>query len=378
MRAWMIGAAALMAVSLSACDDDFFYNDREPDAPRNLEGRYFSGAVQLTWELGPSWDGESFRVYSRRLGDADYFLIADVTNCAANACEYRDVNVVAGQTYHYYVAAVDPDSGIETPTDYSVEVDVPNASPPPVPSGTEAVALDDAVYVVWNDNAANADDFSFYRVYTETNEGDFLLGETDSPGFVDLVAENGVTYSYFVTSVDTQGHESNGGNSAEATPRPDFLGELVYVHEDAPNSSGFRFQTSEDFEAVMAGNNGDRHFRIEADNSGFWFVPGPGTRIYPTGQFTTTLKCGVAADVTCTSWETAPTSGYVTQDVVMDPEFTYMFQVVGDDNQVRYGAVRVAFMGQDQAGAEFVVMDWAYQTQAGNPYLSPAGKALTN
>lgn len=371
MRTWIFGVVALV-LAVGACEDDGVIFVDEPDSPRNLQAAYFGGAVKLTWELGPAWNGESFRIYGKRVNDSAYFLVAEVTNCVSGVCSYEDVNVVAGVSYEYYVASVDPDTGVETPSAYAVEVFVSDAVAPPIPTGALAIALDNAVYIIWNDDAAGSDDFSHYRIYIEAADGDLLLGETDSPGFLDLLAQNGTTSSYFVTSVDDQGHESAGGNSAEATPRPDFSGELIYVHQDVPSSSGFRFQPSEDIEAVMSGDDGDRHFRVEADGAGYWFVSSAGNRIFPSGQFTTALKCGVAADATCSSWEAAPTGGYTTQDVAIDPELTYMFQVVGDDNQLHYGAVRVALIGQDQNGDEFIVVDWAYQTQAGNPNLSPA------
>ena len=95
--------------------------------------------------------------------------------------------------------------------------------------------------------------------------------------------------------------------------------------------------------------------------------------MFPTGVFTTALKCGVAADSTCQDWTTAPTVGYGTADVNVVPEFTYMFRVVGDDGQIHYGSVRVALVGSDQDGDDLIVFDWSYQTQADNPSLAPGG-----
>ncbi|NIP36349.1 MAG: hypothetical protein GWN18_15460, partial [Thermoplasmata archaeon] len=65
----------------------------EPDAPRNLQAAYRNGGVDLTWELGPGWNGETFLVYGKRLSDPDYFLIAEVTSCINGVCSYRDINV---------------------------------------------------------------------------------------------------------------------------------------------------------------------------------------------------------------------------------------------------------------------------------------------
>ena len=374
-RWWFVALAFFPLVACGESDPIFIDGGGDPDGPRNVDASYYALGVDVTWELGFAWDGEAFRVYGKRRSDPDFFLIAEVTSCSDGFCTYRDINVVSGVTYEYFVSAVDPDTGEEASSQV-VEVFVPSPVPPPVPTGVGAVALDNAAYLFWSDDPANESDFSFYRVYLVA-EDDLLLGETDSPGFVDFLAVNGSTFTYFVTSVDDQGHESAESGLVDVTPRPDFTGELINAHEDVPGNSGFRFQESEDFAAVLPGTDPDRHFRLESDASGLWFVAGPGAEIFPTGQFTTALKCGVAADLDCTSWEVAPTSGYGTDDVPVDPEFTYMFRVPGDGGGDHYGAVRVTLAGQDQDGNDLIVFDWAYQTQAGNPNLSEVTSSPT-
>src|SRR5690606_35310334 len=111
-----------------------------------------AGAVTVSWELGPRWDGESFRVYAKRTTDAQYYLVAEVTSCAQGVCSYTDANVQPGRSYDYYVASVSR-SGDETASASAIRVDVPSASPPPVPGGVTAIALDHANYVTWGDEA---------------------------------------------------------------------------------------------------------------------------------------------------------------------------------------------------------------------------------
>ena len=365
------------ACSLAACEEDLFVVYEEPDAPRDLAGYYYDRGVELSWTLGPGWDGEAFRVYGKRLQDRDYFFIAEVTSCAEDICYYRDTNVRPGVTYAYYVSAVDLDSGLETESDYSIEVQVLAPNPPPKPRGVAAVALDNAVYLYWPDDPAEAEGFSLYRLY-ESEEVDgvaeeFFLGSTDSPGFVDFLATNGETSTYFVTSVDVWGHESNYSEAVAATPRPDYTEEFVYAYQDVPAQSGFRFQETEDEQGVMSGTAPNRHFRLESDPFNLWLVPGPGVRVYPDGRVTTALKCGPGADVYCTSWEKAPTSGYTQERAAALLGVTYMFRVPGDDGGLHYGAVRISRSGADQNENELIVFDWAYQTQAGNPNLNPIG-----
>ena len=361
-----------MALLLGACDNDntvFVPVDEFPAPPEGLEGEYFNQAITLHWFLGAQWNGESFRVYGRRVGDASFLVIAEVTSCADGACEYTDTNIVESVSYEYFVSSVDPDTGAETDSDAVIVVSVPSFIPPPVPSGIDVVALDDTNYIRWSDNARSASDFSHYRVYLLTDGGATLLGETDSEGFLDELAENGVTSTYVVSSVDVYGHESLDSFESPGTPRPDFRGELVVSFADNPARSGFRFAESDELDPIVSGSSPSRHFRLETDAIGWWLVPGPSADIFPEGTFTTALKCGVAADPQCQDWTIAPTSGYTGGDVFLEPELTYMLRVVGDDGQLHYGAIRVALLGTDQTGAEIMIFDWAYQLQAGNPQL---------
>ena len=93
--------------------------------------------------------------------------------------------------------------------------------------------------------------------------------------------------------------------------------------------------------------------------------------MHPTGVFTSALKCGVASDATCLDATIAPTSGYTSDPVGIDPEYTYFLQVLGDDGELHYGAIRIVMQGENQDGG-VVIFDWSYQLQVGNPQLAPA------
>ena len=361
------------AVLLGACDNDdtIFVPVDGPAPPVALDVTYYNRAVTVYWELSSAWNGESFRVFGKRVGDASFFPIAEVTSCSGGNCEYTDTNIVPNVSYDYFVSALDPDTGAETDSDLTVRVSVPSFSPPPVPTDLEVVALDAANYIRWNDDARSASDFSAYRIYLLSDQGatQTLLGQSDSPGFLDALPENGVTSSYAVSSVDVYGHVSETSGSAEGTPRPDFTGELVYSFTDEPDLSGFRFSESDQLDPIVPGGSLTRHFHLETDASGWWLVPGPSADVFPEGALTTGLKCGVAADAQCEDWTTAPLSGYSHLEIAVEPEFTYMWRVVEGDGVPRYGALRVTLLGTDQFGAGLMIFDWAYQLQGGNPQL---------
>lgn len=349
-----------------------------PDAPRSLDGWYYDRSVHLTWELGPAWDGESFRVYGKRVSDADWFLVAEVTNCTGGACSYTDVNLASSVSYEYFVVAVDPGSGTESDRTRIVEVFVPQPVPPPEPIWTDALALDGTVYLQWDASPTDEADFSFYRVYLVDPDGgsDFLLGETDSPGFLDERAQNGSAYTYRVSAVDDQGHEGSVSPASTAIPRPDYHGEWLWAYQDRPEDSGFRFRESEDVDPLVDGDDPARHFRVELDADGWWLVPGPDALLYQEAFATTALRCGPASDASCVELSTAPApgtgAGYGTAALGLLPQTTYVLEVVGDDGQIHYGAIRVELLGTDQAGDGIAVFDWAYQLAPATLSLSPA------
>ena len=357
-------SAVLLLGALTACDEDGVVLSLvdPPAAPRALDAHYFAGVVTVTWMLAPGWNDDTFRVYSRRVTDPDYFLIAEVTSCADGSCEYRDSNVTPGATYEYYVAAVGA-SGLETPSGHLVEVSVPVPDPPAAPVTVLATALDGSVFLAWSDDARAATDFSHYRVYLEAEET-FLLGETDSEGFLDLRAGNGETHHYFVSALDDQGHEGGGSVIASATPRPDYHGELIYSYLDAPSSSGFRFPRDEQSGPIVHGDAPDRHFRFEHDRTGWWLVPGPGAEIHNRVFSTSQLKCGPGSDAGCSDVTVAPAADYTTLAVEALSASTYVLRYSGDDG-LHYAAIRITNQGFLDDGA-VMVFDWAHQLQPGN------------
>ena len=365
-------AAVLTILTAAACTDDLVVVDGSiPDAPRALAASYYGGVVTVSWQLGPAWDGEPFRVYSRRVGTSGWSFIAEVTSCFADECVYEDINVAGGVSYDYYVTAVGFD-GTETASANVVRVDVPDPTPPPIPDAPWVVALDGANYVTWG-TAARADaGFSHYRVYLDDGTSAFLLGETDSEGFLDLLVENGSTYAYFVSAIDVDGHESQGSVLAEGTPRPDFSGEWVWDYFAVPGSSGFRFAEDELDDPILSGDDAARHFRLETDIDGWWLVPGPNTSVHAFSYATTALKCGPAADEGCVDLSAAPLTDYVTDDIQLAAQESYVLRVVGNDGQLHYGVIRVTLLGFDQNDDPIMIFDWAYQLQPGNPNLAPS------
>ena len=105
-RAARRSVVGVFALGVLGCDS---YGDRvgssdTPAAPRELQASYYAGTVNVSWELGPQWDGEAFRVYSKRTSDASYFLIAETTSCSSGLCTFSDVNIVGSEAPMWFGA----------------------------------------------------------------------------------------------------------------------------------------------------------------------------------------------------------------------------------------------------------------------------------
>lgn len=364
------------ALVMSACDDDTLVVIGAPDAPEGVSAGYYAGAVTVSWGLAPSWDGEAFRIYSRRDTDAQWFWIAEVTSCSGGLCTYDDINILENQTYEYYVASVATDGSAETASS-AVVVDVPSFTPPPIPDGPFVIALDNANYISWGDGSESVSDFSFYQVYLDDGSTTFLLGDTDSRGFLDQRALNGETYSYYVTALDQYGHESEGSALASGTPRPDYHGEWIYSLGSQPNFAGFRFQADEMDDPILSGTDPLRDFHMEFSADQWFLVPGPNAGVYPTSYATSALKCGVGADFNCTDVSVAPSTNpnnYLASAIQLFPQTTYVLCVDEDGGSFscsNYGVIRVEFLGFDDADP-IAIFDWAFQLQTNNPNLAPS------
>ncbi|HEX2451278.1 MAG TPA: hypothetical protein VHJ69_09055, partial [Gemmatimonadales bacterium] len=82
----------------------------------------------------------------------------------------------------------------------------------------------------------------------------------------------------------------------------------------------------------------------------------------PVFSSTTVASYGDVADLT--SIDIAPISGFARSELEAVPGRGYVFQMPGGDGLFRYGAVRTTHVGQN-----FLILDWAYQTDPENPEL---------
>jgi hypothetical protein len=253
--------------------------------------------------------------------------------------------------------------------------------PPDVPASLSSTSLDGAVALTWTDNSYTADpgNFQNYRVYSTGYDLDQNLcgttwqleGTTVAPEFVVGALANGVPHCYTVTAVSVDGFESDRSPTRSDTPRPDSRNVVLYARPFQSEGSGFRFWDdlnadgaagASELGLVTSGNDAAADFFVDRDGSGDLFLTpvraGTGVEYYDADHPVEDL----------TSIDFAADRTYRTSGILALPGYGYVFEMDGGDGFKRYGAVRTTHVGRD-----FLILDWAYQTDPGNPELLVRG-----
>ena len=265
--------------------------------------------------------------------------------------------------------------------------------PPDVPADLTSTTLDRAIALSWSDNAFTADPASFesYAIYSTSYDFDndvcgntwALEGTTVAPEFVVAALTNGVSRCFAVTARSVEGAESARSQARADTPRPDSRNVALNVLPSQDVGSGFRFwddlngdQQAQESELglIRAGTAPDIDFAVERDVAGSVFLTpvraGTGVEFYdeiPVGDLT-------SVDFAACIPDSSPDgcAPYTTSPIEASPGFGYVFEMDGGDGFVRYGAVRVTHVGPT-----LVILDWAFQTDRGNPELLEGKKTAT-
>ena len=367
MRRALRYSALLLALAAAACQETLFTS--VPTTPDNL-----------TYELEPSgdpnqplgillvWDGvsdvdlASYRVYSRGSSSGSFVLRGETTSNT-----FHDNGV---PHLEYYVTAVN-DNGNES--DASNVITVDERLQLARPATLSSISLNGAIHLEWADNAyaSNPARFKWYRIYSATYDLDTglcgaswsLEGTTVAPEFLSSALANGSPRCFGVSAVSIEGYESLWSPLRQDTPRPDARNTLVFPLQQDATQAGFRFWNGSELGLVESGNATDIDFRVtRGTGDTLWIEPVySGTRMQVYGQ---------VADLT--SIDFAPASGYSRSMFQAVPTYGYVFEIV-EGTTLRYGALRVTHVGRD-----YVIFDWSFQTDVGNPELIRRGGLTTS
>ncbi len=252
---------------------------------------------------------------------------------------------------------------------------------PETPSSLSSTSLDEAIALVWSDNPFQADPdiFGNYRVYSTTYDIDndacgsdwAVEGTTVAPEFLVGALANGVPRCFSVTAVSVDGLESNRSPLRGDTPRPDSRNVVLAAAPTTPTGSGFRFwddldgdgaTQADELGLVRSATSPDIDFFVDRDGNGDLFLTpvrsGTGVEYYDESD--------PVEDLTSIDFalDRSGQGGYRTTAIEAIPGFGYVFEMDGGDGFVRYGAVRI-----QHVGTTFLILDWAFQTDPGNPEL---------
>lgn len=327
----------------------------------------------LTWPDDGNPNLAVWNVYSRGSTNATFGLRGSTTSNS-----FHDNGVPDLQ---YYVTAVDLD-GFESAPSPMVTIDERLALP--APATLLSVSLDGAIALSWADNAHDASPtrFAAYRIYSAGYDLDadlcdtawYLEGTTVAPEFVAGALPNGQPRCFAVSAQSTEGYESLWSPIRADTPRPDARNIVLYAREVNLAQSGFRFWKDLNADQVVqsgelglvgSGTAPDVDFVVERNGTGgLQFRPvRPGTGVEPYGT-------GPVGDLTDIDW--APDQAYSALPIDAQVGWGYVWEMSAGDPFARYGALRVTHVGQD-----FLIVDWAYQTDPGNPELVVGGGVRT-
>lgn len=336
----------------------------DPDRP---------AGILLAWDDVPDAGLAGYRIYSRGSTGASYGLRGETSSNT-----FHDNGVPHLQ---YFVTAVDADGNESDPSNV---VTVDERLQLERPATLTSVSLDGAIHIAWSDDAFLGDPqrFRWYRVYSTGYDldaglcdGGWLLeGTTVAPEFLAGALANGAPRCFGVSAISREGYESLWSPLRQDTPRPDARNTLVFAYDENAAQSGFRFwadangdgqaQPSE-LGLVADGNRTDIDFWIYRDpaDSTLWIVPefaGTRLRLYSSTP---------VADLT--SIDFAPATGYARDMIQAVPGFGYVFEIV-DGETLRYAALRATHVGRD-----YLIFDWSFQTDPGNPELQLRGNLPT-
>lgn len=363
----------LLLLAAPACQDAMYGDPGTgPSTPANLSYQLEPSGdpdrplgILLAWNDVSDADLANYRIYSRGSSSGSYGLRGATTSNT-----FHDNGVPHLQ---YFVTAVD-DNGNESGGGNVITVD--ERLQLDRPAWLFSISLNGSVHLQWDDSSfvTAPGRFQWYRVYSTAYDLDFgdcgtswmLEGTTVAPEFLASAMANGVPRCFGVTAVSREGYESLWSPLRQDTPRPDARNTLAFAYDEQQAQSGFRFwqDLNADGQAqgaelgrVLDGNRTDIDFWIYRDpvDSTFWLVPEfTGTRVRLYG--TTPLD-------DLTDIDFAPAAGYTRDMIQAVPGYGYVFEIV-EGTTLRYAALRVTHVGRD-----YMIFDWSFQTDVGNPEL---------
>lgn len=245
-------------------------------------------------------------------------------------------------------------------------------SAPARPRGVRSVTGDGQILIEWYPNEET--DLKGYVIYRSFSEyKDYVEIATVGPkvrSYIDNDVKNGTTYYYAVTAFDYDGNESDlSPEIVDDTPRPAGKNVKLFDYILEPNRSGFDFSDANKGVQPFDRRGVDIYFGV-GNIDGELTVP----FIYATSDDVEMQDMGYTKSMD--DVDMSPVEGFTFGVVEAIIGHTYCFYLP-DNNfaKIRITDLKMDLVGDDVINA-WVVFDWAYQLQKGNPELAPAKKGI--
>jgi len=231
--------------------------------------------------------------------------------------------------------------------------------PPTAPKGVYSITHDGYIEIRW---IANDDyDLAGYNVYySHQPEGPYeLIAFTKDNFYYDYDVTNGQTYYYAVSAIDDDGNESELSQELVFdTPRPEGKNVTLYNYLIYSNNNGFIFATGTT--ASLNSFNCDIKYSalyLDELEKYYYFIQtcNENTNIQDFG-YTESLD----------NVDYAPINGWSNLNEV-EAIIGHSYIIWTADNH--FAKIRINSITKD-----YIIFDWAYQIDTGNPELTPPNK----
>ncbi len=189
-----------------------------PGPPANVQAKVIGDTIALTWIPPSDTDVQSYRV-ARATADTGPYTELDIRLTRRDSTA-RVRGVPAGRVFWYRLTAVDRSGNASAPSAPAV-AEVPDLTPPPVPTAVAGTADSGLVRLSWHPSVAS--DLRGYRIYRASVAGGTfgLLTENPIPAaaYTDTVPRRARhAFYYRVTAVDSAYNESAPSDTATVRP----------------------------------------------------------------------------------------------------------------------------------------------------------------
>ena len=184
-----------------------------PIAPTIISYNRVDQKVFLSWKANPELDLANYRLYYGK-ASRTYDKKIDV----GNTTNFTTVNLEAGLTYFFAVTAIDTATNESVySAEVSVEIPMPDNTPPSVPVIANYIRQDKQVYIAWNN--VNDKDLAGYKVHYGfmSRTYDTEIDVNKNTNYLTKELDEGVTYYFAVTSYDSTGNASEYSTEISVT-----------------------------------------------------------------------------------------------------------------------------------------------------------------